>query len=46
MTGTVLFDLFGVLAHHQSPEGKNRPARTAGTSGPAFWDAYRALRPS
>ncbi|GAA0341778.1 HAD family phosphatase [Actinoallomurus spadix] len=46
MTGTVLFDLFGVLAHHQSTEGKYRLARTAGVSGPAFWEAYWALRPS
>ncbi|MGW0389832.1 HAD family hydrolase [Streptomyces sp. NPDC003042] len=47
MTGTVLFDLFGVLARHQSTEGKNRLARTAGVSvsSPAFWEAYWALRP-
>ena len=44
-TGTVLFDLFGVLARSQSTEGKNRLARTAGASGPAFWEAYWALRP-
>ncbi|WP_406230478.1 HAD family hydrolase [Nocardia sp. NBC_01009] len=45
MTGTVLFDLFGVIAHHQSLEGKNRLAHTAGATGPAFWDAYWTLRP-
>lgn len=46
MTGTVLFDLFGVLARHQSAEGKNRLVRTAGASGRAFWKAYWALRPA
>ncbi|UQA90887.1 HAD family hydrolase [Streptomyces halobius] len=45
MTGTVLFDLFGVIAQHQSTAGKNRLVRTAGVPGPAFWDAYWALRP-
>ncbi len=39
MTGTVLFDLFGVIAHHQSAEGNHRLARTAGVPAPAFWDA-------
>lgn len=42
---TVLFDLFGVIARLQSPEGKDRLVRTAGGSAPAFWDAYWALRP-
>ncbi|MEV0372917.1 HAD family phosphatase [Streptomyces sp. NPDC050636] len=45
MTGTVLFDLFGVIARHQSMAGKDRLARTAGVPAPAFWDAYWALRP-
>jgi putative hydrolase of the HAD superfamily len=42
---TVLFDLFGVIARHQSPQGKDRLAGTAGVPAPAFWDAYWALRP-
>lgn len=45
MTDTVLFDLFGVIARHQSTEGKNRLTRTAGVAGPGFWDAYWELRP-
>ncbi|MFD0163226.1 HAD family hydrolase [Streptomyces decoyicus] len=45
MTGTVLFDLFGVIARHQSTEGKNRLTRTAGVAALAFWDAYWELRP-
>jgi putative hydrolase of the HAD superfamily len=42
---TVLFDLFGVIAHQQSAEGKNRLVQTTGVPAPAFWDAYWALRP-
>ncbi|MFI1439257.1 HAD-IA family hydrolase [Streptomyces fructofermentans] len=46
MTGTtVLFDLFGVIARHQSPEGKDRLVRTAGVPAAAFWPAYWAQRP-
>ncbi|MFE0380839.1 HAD family hydrolase [Streptomyces inhibens] len=45
MTSTVLFDLFGVIARHQSPEGKDRLARTAAVPAVAFWDAYWAQRP-
>ncbi|MFD8980868.1 HAD family hydrolase [Streptomyces sp. NPDC059564] len=45
MTDTVLFDLFGVIARHQSPEGRDRLVATAGVPGPAFWDAYWSLRP-
>src|SRR4051812_223817 len=48
MTGTastVLFDLFGVIARHQSAEGRDRLARTADVEAPAFWEAYWALRP-
>ncbi len=41
---TVLFDLFGVLARHQSEEGKDRLARTADAPAPAFWKAYWDLR--
>ncbi|MFF1695931.1 HAD family hydrolase [Streptomyces sp. NPDC058257] len=40
----VLFDLFGVIARHQSTEGKDRLARTAEVPAPAFWDAYWARR--
>ncbi|MEW1928774.1 HAD family phosphatase [Streptomyces sp. NPDC088360] len=40
----VLFDLFGVIARHQSAEGKGRIARAAGVAAPAFWDAYWARR--
>jgi len=33
MPGTVLlFDLFGVIAHHQSPEGRNRLLETVSLS--------------
>ena len=46
MAGTVLFDLFGVIARHQSAEGRDRLVRAAGVPAPAFWDAYWALRPS
>ncbi|MCX4820651.1 HAD family phosphatase [Streptomyces sp. NBC_01142] len=46
MTGTaLLFDLFGVIARHQSAEGKNRIVRTAGIPAPDLWDAYWTLRP-
>lgn len=36
----VLFDLFGVLACHQSAEGKERLVRVAGVPGADFWRAY------
>ncbi|MGO4457470.1 HAD family hydrolase [Streptomyces sp. M-16] len=42
---TVLFDLFGVIARHQSPEGWARLVATAGVPAPAFRDAYWSLRP-
>jgi putative hydrolase of the HAD superfamily len=48
MAETVLFDLFGVIAHHQSPEGRNRLLETAAlsrTATGAFWDTYWRLRP-
>ncbi|WP_329119766.1 HAD family hydrolase [Streptomyces sp. NBC_01465] len=45
MTGTVLFDLFGVIARQQSEEGKDRLVKTAGVPAPAFWGAYWAYRP-
>ncbi|MEU6679085.1 HAD-IA family hydrolase [Streptomyces sp. NPDC046925] len=43
-TDVVLFDLFGVIARHQSAEGKDRLVRTAEVPAPAFWDAYWARR--
>ncbi|KUL38845.1 HAD family hydrolase [Streptomyces sp. NRRL F-4489] len=43
--GTVLFDLFGVLARHQSPAGRQRLVRAVGGQESGFWDAYWALRP-
>ncbi|MGW1378458.1 HAD family hydrolase [Streptomyces sp. NPDC002446] len=46
MTGTVLlFDLFGVIARHQSAEGKDRIVRAAGIPAPDLWDAYWTVRP-
>nr|WP_317846058.1 HAD family phosphatase [Nocardiopsis quinghaiensis] len=42
----MLFDLFGVLACHQSEEGKDRLVHVAGAPAPAFWEAYWARRPS
>ncbi|MGW6057355.1 HAD family hydrolase [Streptomyces sp. NPDC055189] len=43
-TDVVLFDLFGVIARHQSTEGKDRLVRTAEVPAPEFWDAYWARR--
>lgn len=40
----VLFDLFGVIACHQSADGKDRLVRTAGIPAPEFWEAYWSLR--
>ncbi|MFF5703527.1 HAD family hydrolase [Streptomyces sp. NPDC012794] len=45
MDEILLFDMFGVIARHQSPAGRERLAGTAGVSGDAFWEAYWALRP-
>ncbi|HXA60262.1 MAG TPA: HAD family phosphatase [Streptosporangiaceae bacterium] len=45
MTRTVLFDLFGVIARHQSQAGKDRLTATAGVPAPTFWETYWALRP-
>lgn len=42
----VLFDMFGVIARHQSEDGKERLAAIAGGPAPAFWDAYWGLRQS
>ncbi|ATZ25514.1 alpha-D-glucose-1-phosphatase [Streptomyces lavendulae subsp. lavendulae] len=41
----VLFDLFGVIARHQSPEGWARLVATAGVPAAAFRGAYWSLRP-
>ncbi|MEE2048742.1 HAD family phosphatase, partial [Nocardiopsis tropica] len=41
----VLFDLFGVVACHQSEEGRDRLVRVADAPAPAFWKAYWDLRP-
>ncbi|CAL9359281.1 hypothetical protein SUDANB121_00641 [Nocardiopsis dassonvillei] len=44
-SGAVLFDLFGVIARHQSEEGKQRLVATMDTADPAaFWRAYWDLR--
>ncbi|MFK4066545.1 HAD family hydrolase [Streptomyces sp. NPDC029674] len=43
-SSVVLFDMFGVIAHHQSEDGKNRLAAIAGGPEGAFWDAYWGLR--
>ncbi|MEU2792036.1 HAD family phosphatase [Streptomyces sp. NPDC007100] len=40
----VLFDLFGVIARHQSPAACARLESTARVSGDAFWKSYWALR--
>lgn len=43
----VLFDLFGVIARHQSPQGRDRLVREAAmpASDAAFWEAYWEQRP-
>lgn len=41
----LLFDLFGVIAKHQSEAGRARIEHVAGVSGPGFWQAYWSLRP-
>ncbi|MCX5195291.1 HAD family phosphatase [Streptomyces sp. NBC_00249] len=47
MPATLLFDLFGVIARHQSPEGRQRLLATAGAASPqSFWEAYWDLRPA
>ncbi|MFD6100774.1 HAD family hydrolase [Nocardiopsis flavescens] len=44
-SGAVLFDLFGVIARHQSEEGKRLLTETMGAADPAaFWEAYWDLR--
>ncbi|MFD7033385.1 HAD family hydrolase [Streptomyces sp. NPDC059917] len=46
MSTTVLFDMFGVIARHQSEEGRERLVATAGVPAAPFWDAYWSLRPA
>lgn len=45
MTDAVLFDLFGVIAHHQSPAGMNQLAASAHVPAKLFWPVYWAARP-
>jgi len=48
VTDTVLFDLFGVIAHDQASDGRDRLVSRAGVGDVgerAFWDAYWQLRP-
>ncbi|WP_030669893.1 HAD family phosphatase [Streptomyces rimosus] len=40
----VLFDMFGVIARHQSPAACDRLEKTAGVSGDVFWESYWGLR--
>jgi putative hydrolase of the HAD superfamily len=44
MIDTVVFDLFGVIAHHQSEAGKDRLVAVSGVPAAAFWEAYWAHR--
>ncbi|GGM09294.1 HAD family hydrolase [Dactylosporangium sucinum] len=44
MYDVVLFDLFGVIARHQSPAAKGVLAATAGAPATEFWDVYWRLR--
>ncbi|NDU75892.1 HAD-IA family hydrolase [Actinomadura sp. DSM 109109] len=46
MPDVIVFDLYGVIARTQSPEAVRRIEGIAGTSGPAFWDAYWECRPA
>jgi putative hydrolase of the HAD superfamily len=41
----LIFDLFGVIARHQSPAGLAGIEQAAGLSGRSFWEAYWELRP-
>lgn len=42
---TMVFDLFGVIARHQSAVGKDRLAAASGMPAVAFWKAYWTLCP-
>jgi putative hydrolase of the HAD superfamily len=44
MPDIILFDLFGVIARHQSPAGQQALVATAGVPAAAFWDVYWRLR--
>lgn len=44
MTRGLLFDLYGVVMRHQSPEAVAAIERAAGYGGPELWDAYWSLR--
>jgi putative hydrolase of the HAD superfamily len=44
MPDVVLFDLFGVIACHQSPAARDTLTAIADASVPAFWDVYWRLR--
>ncbi|MFG2405091.1 HAD family hydrolase [Streptomyces brevispora] len=41
---TVLFDMFRVIARHQSPQSKEHLVAVADLASPAFWEAYWQLR--
>ncbi|MFI9528312.1 HAD family hydrolase [Micromonospora rosaria] len=45
MPDVILFDLFGVIAHQQSPADRRALVATADASTTAFWDVYWRLRP-
>ncbi|WP_405982364.1 HAD family hydrolase [Streptomyces sp. NBC_00158] len=45
MDAILLFDMFGVIARHQSPRGRARLVEAAGAPEGPFWEAYWALRP-
>jgi len=44
MPQAIVFDLFGVIALHQSEEDKQRLERLSGVPPQALWEAYWALR--
>ncbi|MBM7169515.1 HAD family phosphatase [Streptomyces sp. G44] len=44
MRRTLLFDMFGVIARHQSEDGRARLVATAGVPEAPFWEAYWGLR--
>jgi putative hydrolase of the HAD superfamily len=44
MPDVILFDLFGVIARHQSPAGRQSLVEAVRVPAPAFWDVYWRLR--
>lgn len=46
MTDILLFDLFGVIARHQSTAGKDRLVEVADVPAESLWEPYWALRPA